>query len=291
MITLLRRLLGVVLILVGAAALIVGGWFARALGTEGNATFTTTPPAGMPLVITPETNARTDLPLLITATADDATPIMLSIAPPSDAEALLADSRHVRVSGIDVREWELLTDTQGTGDPVTPATADLWRSQGTSEGSVSIEGNLETAPEYLILTTSDDEPITELSMTWSNPAWFYQALSLVFAGLLTALVGLALLLRRSAPRRGEEAAEQRATEQRTADQRSAEQSAAEKRDATTTAPVAAAAATGATALEASEEPVADDTKAPDTVEAPDAQTPATDASTDPTDPHATEVAP
>ncbi|NLJ54452.1 MAG: hypothetical protein GX344_10020, partial [Intrasporangiaceae bacterium] len=31
----------------------------------------------------------------------------------------------------------------------------------------------------------------------TNPSWFYQALSIVFAGLLIALVGLALIVRRA----------------------------------------------------------------------------------------------
>lgn len=205
MLTILRRLLGVVLTLLGVAALLFGGWFARSLGTEGQATFTTAPQAGLPVVIDAQTNARTDLPLVITATAKDDVPITLSIATPSDADALLDESRRVRVTGIEVRdgvlsadrEWALLTETVGTGDPITPATADLWRSQETTDGSVQIEGDLETAPETMILTTPEDAQIDELTMTWTNPAWFYQALSIVFAGLLVALVGLALIIRRA----------------------------------------------------------------------------------------------
>lgn len=205
MITILRRLLGVVLTLVGVAALLFGGWFARALGTDGEATFTTTPAAGLPVVVDAQTNARTDLPLLITATAQDDVPITLSIATPSDADALLAESRHVRVTGIEVRdgvltadrEWELLTETVGTEDPIAPATADLWRSQETTDGEVQIEGDLETAPETMIITTPEGERIDTLTMTWTNPAWFYQAMSVVFAGLLIALVGIALIVRRA----------------------------------------------------------------------------------------------
>ena len=208
MITLLRRLLGVVLVLAGLAALVVGGWFARALGTDGVATFEASPATDLPVVIDAETNARTDYPLLITATAEDDVPITLSITGPSDADTLLADSRHLRVSGVEIREggltaereWELDTETVGTTDPITPATADLWRSQETVQGQVTIEGDLESAPETMILTTPDGEQIERITMAWTNPAWFYQALSLVFAGLLTALVGLALVLRRATPR-------------------------------------------------------------------------------------------
>lgn len=196
MITIVRRLLGVVLILIGIGALVVGGWFARALGTDGSATFTTTPPAGVPVVIDASTNARTDVPLTIEARADSATPITVSIASPSDAEAVLGETRHVRVTGIDVREWELLTRTTGSADPIAPATADLWRSQTTTEGQATIAGDLEAAPETMIITAPEDTPLTSLTMTWTNAAWFYQALSLLFAGLLTALVGLALVVRR-----------------------------------------------------------------------------------------------
>lgn len=196
MTTILRRLIGALLLLAGLGVLVFGGWFARALGTEGAATFTTQPPTGMPVVIDASTNARTDIPLTITATAADDVPVTVSIARPSDANSLLGTSRYVRVTGIDVREWELLTERQGTTDPVAPASADLWRIQQSSTGTATIEGDLENAPETMIITTAPDQRLTSLQMTWTNPAWFYQALSLIFAGVLLALVGLALVLRR-----------------------------------------------------------------------------------------------
>lgn len=195
--TILRRLLGVVLILAGLAALVVGVWFARSLGTNGAATFTMSPAAGMPVVIDAQTNARTDIPLRITATAADNTPITVSIAAPSDAEVLLDAMRYVRVTGITIRDWTLKTETTGTDEPIDLATVDLWRSQTSSVGTAEIAGDLERAPETMIITTPDGQPLTEVSMTWTNTAWFYQALSLVFAGLLSALVGVALILRRA----------------------------------------------------------------------------------------------
>lgn len=204
MTTILRRLLGVALILTGLAALVVGGWFARALGTDGTADFTTRPPADLPLVIGPDTNARTDIPLSITATAAEDVPITVSIAPPSDAQAFLTDTRHARVTGIEVREWAVTTSTAGQGEPLTPTTADLWRSQTTTDGSARIDADLASAPETMIITTPDGSPLTGLVMTWSNPAWFYQSLSLAFGGLLAVLAGLALVLRRAAPTRSEE---------------------------------------------------------------------------------------
>lgn len=206
MTTILRRLLGVVLVLAGAAALVIGGWFVRALGTSGEATFTAQTAPGVPVVIDAQTNARTDIPLLITATADDDVPITASIASPSDAEALLGESRYERVTGIGVRDWLLTTESIGSGDPIAPATADLWRSQVTSEGAVEIAGDLESAPETMIITTPPESELRAISMTWSNPAWFYQALALAFAGLLAVLVGLGLSLKRSAPPEGIESA-------------------------------------------------------------------------------------
>jgi len=197
--TILRRLLGVVLILAGLSALVVGGWFARALGTEGVASFSTTPAPDMPVVIGPDTNARTDIPLTITASADSAVPLTVSIASPSDADALLGDTRHTRVTGVEVREWALTTSTDGAEDPVVPATADLWRSQTTTDGSAQVEADLESAPETMIITTPDGSPLTDLTMSWTNPAWFYQALALVFGGLLAVLIGLALVLFRARP--------------------------------------------------------------------------------------------
>lgn len=197
MTTILRRLFGVVLILAGLTALVVGGWFARALGTDGAASFTTTPAPDMPVVIGPDTNARTDIPLTITASAEASVPVTVSIASPSDADALLGQTRHSRVTGIEVRDWALTTATSGSEDPVVPATADLWRSQTTTDGSAQVEADLESAPETMIITTPEGSPLTDLTMTWTNPAWFYQALALVFGGLLAVLIGLALVLIRA----------------------------------------------------------------------------------------------
>lgn len=203
MTTILRRLLGVVLVLAGLAGLVVGAWFARALGTDGAATFTARPPAGVPVVVDAQTNARTDIPLLITAGADEDVPVTVSIASPTDAEAFLGDSEYARVTGIDVREWALTTERLGTDDPIAPAAADLWRSQVTTDGTAEIPGDLEAAPETMIITVPEDAELSELAMTWTNPAWFYQALALAFAGLLVALVGLAVALKpAAAPERG-----------------------------------------------------------------------------------------
>lgn|GEM_PF-833078 len=203
MTTILRRLLGVVLVLTGLAGLVVGAWFARALGTDGAATFTARPPAGVPVVVDAQTNARTDIPLLITAGADEDVPVTVSIASPTDAKAFLADSEYARVTGIDVRDWALTTERLGTGDPIAPAAADLWRSQVTTNGTAEIPGDLEAAPETMIITVPEDAELSELTMTWTNPAWFYQALALAFAGLLVALVGLAVTLKPAvAPERG-----------------------------------------------------------------------------------------
>lgn len=198
MTTILRRLLGVVLVLAGLAGLVVGAWFARALGTDGAATFTARPPAGVPVVVDAQTNARTDIPLLITARADEDVPVTVSIASPTDAEAFLGDSEYARVTGIDVREWALTTERLGTDDPIAPAAADLWRSQVTTDGTAEIPGDLEAAPETMIITVPEDAELSELAMTWTNPAWFYQALALAFAGLLVALVGLAVALKPAA---------------------------------------------------------------------------------------------
>ena len=103
------------------------------------------------------------------------------------------------MTGVEVREWALTTSTDGAEDPVVPATADLWRSQTTTDGSAQVEADLESAPETMIITTPDGSPLTDLTMSWTSPAWFYQALALVFGGLLAVLIGLALVLFRARP--------------------------------------------------------------------------------------------
>lgn len=147
------------------------------------------------MVIGPDTNARTDIPLTITVTADAEVPVTVSIAPPSDAQTLLDGSRHTRVTGVEVRDWAIRTTSVGSGEPITPATADLWRSQTTSNGTSTLVADLENAPETMIITTPTDTEIAGLAMTWANPAWFYQALSVAFGGLLALLVGSALIIR------------------------------------------------------------------------------------------------
>ena len=66
--TLLRRLVGVLLVLAGGAALALGLWFHNFLGPGGMARFSVEPVGSTPIVIEPSVLNRTSLPVTISVT-------------------------------------------------------------------------------------------------------------------------------------------------------------------------------------------------------------------------------
>src|SRR6478735_10110422 len=115
MATIVKRVVGVLLALVGLALTVVGVWFATQLGTSGTAEFAVHPATADPVVVGPDVLNRVDADVVVTAPPTAGGSVWMALANPSDATAVLGGSQHVAVTGVSVSDWALLTTTTGTG--------------------------------------------------------------------------------------------------------------------------------------------------------------------------------
>jgi hypothetical protein len=195
MFTLVKRLLGALLALAGLALTVVGAWFAVQLGSSGTAEFTSRPGTTDPVLVRPAVLNRVDADVVVTATPADGATVWMALANPSDAAAVVGDAQHVEVTGVDVREWALLTRTTGSGQAPELGVADLWRQQDDDEGPVTLTVQQDEAPETLVVAT-DGGALESLTLTVTDKTWFVEAVVAALVGLFLFLAGLVLLFSR-----------------------------------------------------------------------------------------------
>ncbi|WP_346008426.1 hypothetical protein [Janibacter terrae] len=190
--TLIQRVAGVVLALVGLVAAIVGGWFLANLGTSGTATFTADPGQRV-VVLDPDVLNRVDHPVEVTAAGSGE--LWAGTARPSDAEAVLGDATRAEVSGVAVSDWALTSAEVGSTDPVDPAGLDVWQESGTASGEISRTIEQSQAPQTLVVAAADGAEIDSVTMTVEDSGWGTTAVVTLVVGLVLLLAGLALLVR------------------------------------------------------------------------------------------------
>ncbi|WP_338538466.1 hypothetical protein N5P18_01495 [Janibacter terrae] len=190
--TLIQRVAGVVLALVGLVAAIVGGWFLANLGTSGTATFTADPGQRV-VVLDPDVLNRVDHPVEVTAAGSGE--LWSGTARPSDAEAVLGDATRAEVSGVAVSDWALTSAEVGSTDPVDPAGLDVWQESGTASGEISRTIEQSQAPQTLVVAAADGAEIDSVTMTVEDSGWGTTAVVTLVVGLVLLLAGLALLVR------------------------------------------------------------------------------------------------
>lgn len=190
--TLILRVTGTALALLGLVAVAIGGWFLAALGTSGTATFTAEPGQQV-VVLDPDVLNRVDAPVEVTATGGGT--MWAGIARPSDAEALLGEGARSDVTGVEVGDWALTTDEVGEGKPVDAGSLDIWRSSTSDQKSVTTTIDQDQAPQTLVITAPAGEEIEQVELTVSDDRWSTTAIALVVGGVIALLVGLALVVR------------------------------------------------------------------------------------------------
>ena len=180
------KVVGVLLALLGLVLTGAGSWFAAHLGGSGTATFTAHPGTGTPFVVGPSVLNRVDGPVRLTATPAKGAKAWIAVAAPTDATAVIGDAAHTSATGVDVRDWTVLTTTSGSA-PKAPAvsTSDVWTRQETGPAAVSMAISQADAPQTVVVFT-DNGDLATVTVSWVHRAWFVQA-------VVTALVGLALL--------------------------------------------------------------------------------------------------
>ena len=192
MLTIVKRVVGALLALVGLALTVVGVWFATQLGTSGTAEFSVDPDTTDPVVIRPDVLNRVDADVVVTATPASGGTVWMALANPSDATAVLGPARHVDVTGVSVPDWALETAVRGSGAATELGAADLWRQQDEGTGPVSLTVQQDEAPETLVVAT-EGAALQSLTLTVVRKTWFVEAVVAALVGLFLLVVGVVLL--------------------------------------------------------------------------------------------------
>ena len=188
-VSLVKRLVGVLLVVAGLVPLILGTWFASQLGSAGSARFTLPDPGADPVLITPQVLNRTDLPVRIEVEAPNA---VVGVATPSDITAILGTATRAEITGVKVSDWSLTSATTGTGAPAGLGEIELWRERSEIKGDGALSVTQQTAPESVLIVPGKDG-LEKVTLTWAHDTWFYQALVLAAAGGLLSTVGWLLV--------------------------------------------------------------------------------------------------
>ena len=192
MVTIVKRVVGALLAVVGLALTVVGVWFATQLGSSGSAEFTARPDTTDPVLIRPDVLNRVDADVVVTATPGEDGSVWMALANPSDATAVLGPARHVDVTGVSVRDWVLETTVRGTGAATELGAADLWRQQDEASGPATLTVQQSEAPETLVVATRG-APLRSLTFTVVDKTWFVEAVVAALVGLFLLVVGVVLL--------------------------------------------------------------------------------------------------
>ena len=205
MVTIVKRVVGAVLSLLGLGLVVVGAWFATQLGSSGTAEFTLATDSDVPVLIQPDVLNRVDSDVVVSATTTSGGSVWMALANPSDATAVVGSSRHQEVTGVSVRDWALTTTTRGSGEPPALGEADLWRKQDSAKGPVRLTVLQSEAPETLVIAATG-APLTSVTLTVLDKSWFVEAVVAALIGLFLIAGGVLLLL----PHRRSEGAAQSA---------------------------------------------------------------------------------
>ncbi len=193
---LFRRLLGVLLLAAGLALIAIGGWFATVLGSGGTARFTAQGVGTTPVVIGPSVLNRTALPVRVTVTPAAGSAATVVVGTPSDTAAIVGDAEIDAVTGVGVWDRSATLARRGTGGDLDVTTVDVWRSRQSVTGPTTVTITQDTAPETLVIAPAAGASLASVTLTWTHPAWFTEALVLIGAGIVLAVIALLVLRRR-----------------------------------------------------------------------------------------------
>ena len=187
-----RRVLSVVVVLLGGVLAIFGAWNAFKLGPSGEARFSVTSKDPGALVVEPYVLNAVGVPVRITATRNDGGGVRLLVAPSADARAVLARSAASTVSGVHYPAGTLDLRASGAGAPTGISAADVWRLSAKGAGSAQLVVNQGSGPETAVVISADATALRGVTMTltWADRAWFFDALAVALIGSIVAAFAL-----------------------------------------------------------------------------------------------------
>lgn len=192
-----RRVLGVLLVVLGAASIVLGVLSATSWRTSDTVTVTT-PSADVPVVVVePGVAGIVDRVVDLTVTAADPTQtVTLVTARDVDADGWIGDAGVQRVE--DLADWtELLTTTtEGEQEVPDPAVSDMWLKVQQAEGAIELEDF--RAPEdrtvLMVVRDGTDGPAPTVSFTWHRDVATPYLMPLVGAGIAAVVLGIGLVV-------------------------------------------------------------------------------------------------
>ena len=187
-----RRVLGIVVMVLGGVLAVFGAWNAFTLGPSGEARFSVTSKDPGALVVEPDVLNSVAVPVRITATRSDGGLVRLMVAPSTDARAVLARSAVSTVSGVHYPAGSLDLRTSGAGALTEVSTADVWRLSAKGARSAQLVVNQGSRPETAVVTSGNATALRGVTMTltWADRAWFFDALALAVIGSIVAAFAL-----------------------------------------------------------------------------------------------------
>ena len=196
----MRKVISVIAMLIGAAALVVG---------IGQKTFWA-PPETVTATM-PELSGTAPLTLIESSVnSTDLAPVELVISSQGkftaslgrsyDVDAWVGDTSHVSVTGIDTQNHQMQAQfVDGGKDAPNPQNADIFFDSQEADGTMTYRW---TAPDsgdwsLLLATGGKDAAPVDISVTYANNAAMPMALPLIIVGALLLVFGLALLVMRT----------------------------------------------------------------------------------------------
>jgi len=183
-----RRVLGALVATVGVVLVVLGSWMVVKLGPSGQAQFSTTSKAPGAVVVASDVLNTVDVPVRVTATRPDGGAVRLAVAPTPDATAIVATSAVSAVNAVHYPAGTMDLRATGSGELGDISTADVWRLAAKGAGSAELVIDQSRAPETVVVTSGDANPLTDVTVTlsWANRAWFFQALAAATIGAVIA---------------------------------------------------------------------------------------------------------
>lgn len=187
--TTVKRLVAVLLGVLGLVLGVGGLWFVAHLGGSGIATFRTTLSGSEAIVIPPSVLNRVPAPVTVSVQGSPGSAVWIGASRPSDATSAVGAAAHRQVTGVDVSDWTLHVGTAGTGKAASFARADVWHTQQTGTERVSLTLEQANAPETVVVAV-DKGSLTDLTISFERKAWFVQSVVAALIGLFLLLAGI-----------------------------------------------------------------------------------------------------
>ena len=199
---LVRRLLVVLLALLGVAALAVGIGMRTIWLPDDEVRATLAVDTDAPLLITaPGVLEARPGPVTVEVSGESDAPLLLAVGSERDVEAWVGDAAHTTVTGFSTETVLTSESTDGEAEVPDPSGSDLWVQTAAADGEVTLDYD---PPEgrYLLLAASDGAAPApaELTVTWPREVTTPWSVPLIVLGavLLLAAVVLGLVTERAA---------------------------------------------------------------------------------------------